>query len=39
MNKFGLVTEYESQPPGGITANVIKIMVLEINTSFLGLAI
>ena len=36
MNKFGLVTEYESQPPGG-TANVIKIMVLEINSTLKGI--
>ena len=37
MNKFGLAPEYESQPPGGLLLMLIKIIVLEINSTLKGI--
>ena len=37
MNKCGLAPEYESQPPGGLLLMLIKIIVLEINSTLKGI--
>ena len=37
MNKFGLAPEYESQPAGGLLLMLIKIIVLEINSTLKGI--